>query len=152
MYTAVFLLYMTLNCGKTLRADHVFHPAGICGSCLRGNPQTDQPAGQELVAFINFFCNRASRFGEGDMPLFVHDDVTAGAQIFHGHTDAGFGKSQFRGDIDGAHLGMTLAKNQNCLQIVFCGFLYFQSKNLLVIDNIHYRVAYHGLKKSSNRC
>ena len=42
---------------KTLGAYDMFHTAGILGCCFGVNAQAYQPAGEELVTFIYFFCD-----------------------------------------------------------------------------------------------
>ena len=54
------------------------------------------------------------------MALVIHEDITVFAQIFHGHADAGLGKGQLVGDVDGADIGLFLGQHEYGFQIIFC--------------------------------
>ena len=54
------------------------------------------------------------------MAVFIHADMAAVAEILHGHADAGLGKSQLIGDINGADIWLSQTEDQDGLQIIFC--------------------------------
>ena len=69
----------------------------------------------------------AALLGQQDQIVFIHGDVAGGAQDAHGAADAGLGKFQLVGDVDRAHRAVFLFEHEDCLQIVFTGFLNFQT-------------------------
>ena len=114
---------MTLDGGKALSADHVLHPACVFHGSLFGDSQMDEPAGEEGVAFIDGFGDLQAGFGQRDIAVPVHQNVSLAAQIFHGNTDAGLGKLQMICNIDGTYISVFLAEDQNGFQIIFGRFM-----------------------------
>ena len=53
------------------------------------------------------------------MTVFVHADMAAVAEILHGPADAGLGKSQLIGDIDGTDIWLIQTEDLDGLQIIF---------------------------------
>ena len=89
---------------KTLGAYDMFHTAGILGCCFGVNAQAYQPAGEELVTFIYFFCDFPAFRCKSDKSLGVNFDIAVDSEIFHGNADTGLGEVQFIGNINGAHM------------------------------------------------
>ena len=111
---------MVLNGGKALLADDMLDPAGVLRGSLSADAQgfhTPLPVPEEL---IDHFRDLFSRGSQGNVAVFVHADMAAVAEILHGHADAGLGKSQLIGDIDGTDIWLIQTEDQYGLQIVFC--------------------------------
>lgn len=111
---------MVLNGGEALLADDMLDPAGVLGGSLLIDSQRFQPLGQDPVALIDHFRDLFSGGGQGYVAVFIHADMAAVAEILHGHADAGLGKSQLIGDINGADIWLSQTEDQDGLQIIFC--------------------------------
>lgn len=111
---------MVLNGGKALLTDDMLDPAGVLRGSLSADAQGFQPLGQDPMALIDHFRDLFSRGSQGNVTVFVHADMAAVAEILHGHADAGLGKSQLIGDIDGTDIWLIQTEDQDGLQIIFC--------------------------------
>lgn len=100
---------MVLDGPEAFGADHMFNAARILHGCLLVHAKVHEPLGKHGVAFIHGLGDFFSNAAEGDMALVIHEDITVFAQIFHGHADAGLGKGQLVGDVDGADIGVSAA-------------------------------------------
>ena len=78
------------------------------------------------MALINLAGHLIALFRQLDVSLRIHLDKTVFPQVLHGYADTGLGKTKFIDDVDGSDLLIALFQDQDALQIVFCGFLYFQ--------------------------
>ena len=117
---------MFLDRLKTGGADHMLDAAGVFHSSLFVHAQEHEPLGQGRMAFIYGFRDLSSGVGQGDKTIAVDDDKTVFPEIFHSYADAGLGKIQFKGDIDGTDVRFAPAEDQDRFQIIFSRFLYFQ--------------------------
>ena len=111
--------------------------AGVLGGSLPGNSKSDEPVGDQSVAFKHGLCDLTSGFGQGDVTAVADENMTAVAEILHGNADAWFGKTQFVGNVDGAHEGLSLSQYKYCLQIVLGGFVYLQKTPSRSSDGIN---------------
>ena len=113
------------NGRKTFGAQHMFDSACVRKGCFPVNPKLHQPIGKNRVAFVNLLRDFPSGFGQSNMPVFINLNVPGSSQIFHGYADAWLGKAHFIGNINGAHIGMSLTQHQNGFQVIFSSLLYF---------------------------
>ena len=62
---------------KRLVADVVLHFARIFGGSLFVNAETDEELREQGVALIYFLRHIEPRFGEGQIPVLVHEKIAA---------------------------------------------------------------------------
>lgn len=60
----------------------MFHPAGILQRGLAANADADEPVGEDGVAFQYVFGAFPSTFGERDIAVAGHGDISFFAQVF----------------------------------------------------------------------
>ncbi len=124
--------HMLFYSRKALCADDVFNPTGVFFCSLFRNAQLDEPVGEQGMPLIDGFGDLAAGFGQGDVAVLIYQNMPCISQVFHGDADAGLGKCQFIGDVDGTDVAVFLTENQNGFQIIFGRFLDFQSVFLLL--------------------
>ena len=86
---------MSLDRLKAFLADIVFYQTGILCRNFFVYAHTDQPGGQDLVAFINHFRNFPTGIREIDKTFLGRGDLPVFPKIFHGNTDAGLFEGQY---------------------------------------------------------
>ena len=83
------------------------------------------------MPFIDFLRNGHAGGQQGNKSISVHFNVAIFPKILHRHADAGLGKLQLVGNINGPDRPLPLFQHQDRLQIVLCGFLDLQCAMLL---------------------
>lgn len=102
---------MRLDSLKTLGADDMFDTAGVIDGRFFVYAQLHKPFRERRVPLVDGLCDQAAGFRQGDVARFIHQNMPAVTEIFHGDTDAGLGKSQLIGDVDGAHIGFLVPQH-----------------------------------------
>ena len=113
---------------KALLADHMFDAAGVGGGGFPIDPQKDQPVGQQGVPLIHPLRDFPALVRQQQEIPVGHLHIAVFPQLLHGHADAGLGKAQLHGDIDGTHPALALLEHQDGFQIILSGFLDFHAR------------------------
>ena len=84
------MFHMVMDSFKCCIADDMLHFTGICGGGLLIDAQRYQQLGQKIVTTHDLLCGLKTGLGQGDVAVFVDDDVFAGFQktIRPGNTGA----------------------------------------------------------------
>ena len=101
-------LNMFLDRRKALSTDIVLDAARVLESCLFTDSEVHQPFGEGRVALIDRLGDPAAFVGQCDMSLVIYQDQVVDPEILHRDADAGFGKVQFIGNVDGAYSPVSL--------------------------------------------
>lgn len=119
----LFCVKMLLQLLEGLVADVVFHPAGILGGHLGADPQLGEPQGEQSVPLVDALGDLQPLVRELNGPLLAHGDGSVLPEDLHSPADAGFGKVEMPGHVDGPHQALFLLQDQYGLQIVLARFL-----------------------------
>lgn len=112
---------------KGFFADVVLYFTGIGCRRLFIHAQSNEKAGEQLVAVIYAGGYFIALVCQGDKTLSVHFDITVLTQLFHGHADARLFEVLFVHHIDRAHHAQPFLQDKDGFQIIFCRFMNDQS-------------------------
>ena len=119
------------HCFKGFCADNVFHSAGVTDGCFFVDAERDKPPGDKPVPLIHSFSYFKAGRQKRYIAVIVHFDIAVFAQIFHSYAYARLAEIKCVHNVDRANRAFAVFNHQNCFQIIFGRFLYFQNATAL---------------------
>ena len=95
-------LNVLLDLPEGFRADDMLDAAGVLTGRFLAHAQRHEIAREQAVALIHPLRHGAAALRQPEIAVSVHVQIAVGAQKVDRAADAGFGKSQLRGHVDGA--------------------------------------------------
>ena len=101
----------------------MLNAAGVGAGGFGGHAQSHQQIAQNTVALIDTSGNFQAFRCQGEQPVGVCFHVAVFPQLFHGDGNAGFGKVQHIGHVNGTDMTVLFLQHQYGFQIIFCRFV-----------------------------
>ncbi len=96
----------------------MFYAAGVFFGSLARHAEGFKPLGKDHVAFIDLFGNIPPFIRKSDDPVRRHGYELLFPHVFERNTNAGLGKSQLPGNVDGMRVGFLPGKEHDGLEVI----------------------------------